>query len=199
MEDLAFEVKRKLFHTLAVIYIIFYYFANKFCGQRVAIFSLILILMSFAMLEFMQIKLGIKIPFFYRFYRESEKFTFSGNIYLMLGIILALALFDFNIAATAILMMIFGDTASSLIGRLGTHKVDGIKASWEGMIAEFLVNIAIGFIFLNNFWIILAMALSATIAESLLLAPIDDNLSVPLVAGFAGQSLLEILRIFGLA
>jgi len=199
MEDLAFEIRRKLFHVLTVIYIVFYYLINKFCSQRVAIFSLILILMFFAMLEFAKIKFGIKIPLFHRFYRESERFTFSGNIYLLIGIILAFSIFDFNIAAAAVLMMALGDTASSIVGRLGAHRIDGIKASWEGMISEFLVDLAVGFIFVSNFWIILAMALSATIAESLLLAPIDDNLSVPLVAGFAGQSLMIILRIFGLA
>ncbi len=198
MEDLIFDLKRKLFHIHSVVYVIFYYFVSKFCSSRVAIFSIILALIFFAMLEFLQIKFKMKIPFFHRFYRESERSTFSGNIYLLIGIIIALSVFDFNVAATAILMMAFGDTAAALIGKLGNHKIDHLGIKLEGIIAEFLVDIAVGFIFLNSIPVIILMALAATAAESLL-APIDDNLSVPLVAGFAGQSLLTILKIFGFA
>ncbi len=198
MEGLVFELKRKLLHILSVTYVIFYYFVSKFSSSRVAIFSIILALIFFAMLEFLQIKFKRKIPFFYRFYRESERSTFSGNIYLLIGIIISLSVFDFPIAATAILIMAFGDTAAALIGKLGNHKIDHLGIKLEGIIAEFLVDIAIGFIFLNSIPVIIIMAVAATAAESLL-APIDDNLSIPLTAGFAGQSLLLILKIFGLA
>jgi dolichol kinase len=37
------------------------------------------------------------------------------------------------------------------------------------------------------------MALTATFVETVL-KPVDDNLAVPVVAGFAGQALMVILR-----
>ena len=92
-------------------------------------------------------------------------------------------------------MMIFGDTASAIIGKFGNHKLKHLNCSWEGILSEFLVDIAVGFIFLNSIPIILIMALTATFIEVVLKA-VDDNLAIPVVAGFAGQSLMIILRVF---
>ena len=195
MEDFIFILKRKIFHIFTVIYIMLYYLLDKYFGQRDALFSLILILIFLAFLEFLQMKYRFRIPFFSQLYRENEKKTFSGSIYLLVGMIISFAVFDFPIAAAASLMMIFGDSASALVGRLGNHRMDHIKVSWEGIIAEFAVDIAAGFIFLNNIPVILAMAFCATTVETLLVS-VDDNLAVPLVAGFAGQSLLFLMRIF---
>jgi len=198
MEDLIFELKRKLVHLSSVIYVIAYCIIKDLFSQRTSLLFLIFVLISLSFAEFLQIKFNKKIPFFHRLYRENERNGFSGSIYLVLGIVIAFSAFEFNIAITAILMMIFGDAASAIIGRLGNHKIDHLRISWEGIIAEFIFDVAVGFIFLNNVPAILIMAFSATIVE-VLLKPVDDNLAVPVVAGFAGQSLLMILRIFGLA
>lgn len=195
MEDFIFELKRKLVHVLSIVYIIVYSLLNELFSKRTALLTLVLILIILSFLEFLQMKYNRKIPIFHQFYRENERDSFSGSIYLLIGTIIAFAVFDFNIAVTAILMMFLGDTASALVGRLGKHRVDGIKVSVEGIIAEFLVNLAVGFIFLNSIPIIFIMALTATIAE-VLLTPIDDNLAVPIVAGFAGQALLSLMNIF---
>ena len=198
MENLAFEVRRKLIHISSVIYILIYYFFDKFFSQKAALLTLTLILITLAFLEFVKVKYHHQIPFFHKIYRDNEKYTFSGSIYLIIGVIIAFGVFDFKIAVTAILMMIFGDTASALIGRIGNHKIKNLKSSWEGALAEFLVDIAVGFIFLNNLPIILVMALTATFIE-IVLKPVDDNLAIPVVAGFAGQALAIILRIFSVA
>ncbi len=195
MEDFIFELKRKLVHVLSIVYIIVYSLLNELFSKRTALLTLVLILIILSFLEFLQMRYNRKIPIFHQFYRENERDSFSGSIYLLIGTIIAFAVFDFNIAVTAILMMFLGDTASALVGRLGKHRVDGIKVSVEGIIAEFLVNLAVGFIFLNSIPIIFIMALTATIAE-VLLTPIDDNLAVPIVAGFAGQALLSLMNIF---
>src|SRR5208283_2346613 len=188
MIDFLFELKRKLVHITSVIYIVLYYFISKYFSQRSAILFLIFILIMFCFFEFLRIRYERKIPFFHQFFRNNEKDTLSGSIYLLIGIIIAFSVFEFDIAVTAILMMIFGDTISALIGRMGNHVIHHLKVSWEGIISEFVVDIAVGFIFLNNVLIILIMALVATIVETLLKS-IDDNLAIPVVAGFAGQSL----------
>ena len=196
MEDLMFELKRKIVHIGTIVFLIAYYFIELYFSKRTALFTLILALVALSLLEFIQIKFSVKIPLFYRLYRKNERYVFSGSIYLLIGMIISLAVFDFNIAATAILMMVFGDSASAIIGRMGKHRIPGIKVSLEGIIAEFIVDLAVGFIFLNNIPVILFMAIAATLVESLL-APIDDNLAVPLVAGFAGQTLMYLMKIFG--
>lgn len=198
MEDLIFEIKRKLVHVSSVIYILLYCIIKEEFSQRTAILSLILILIILSLIEFIKMRFNKKIPFFHKLYRENEKNNFSGSIFLVIGIIVAFSAFEFNIAITAIIMMIFGDTASAIVGRIGNHRIGHINVSVDSMIAEFFVDIAIGFIFLNNFPIILIMAFTATAVE-ILLKPVDDNLAVPVVAGFAGQALLMIMRIFNLA
>ncbi len=194
MDDhLIFEIKRKLVHLSSVIYILIYYFIETYFSQRTALLTLVFILVFLSFLEFLKMRYHNQIPFFHHLYRDNEKNNLSGSIYLILGVIIAFAIFDFDIAITAILMMIVGDTASALMGRIGNHKIDGYRASWEGVISEFLVDLAIGFIFLNNIPIIFIMSLTATFVETVL-KPVDDNLAIPVVAGFAGQALMIIIK-----
>ncbi len=192
MDNLVFEIKRKLVHISSIFYIIIYCLIKEFFSQSAAILVLVFILICLSFLEFLKMKFNKKIPFFHHLYRENERNTISGSIYLILGVIIAFSAFEFNIAVTAILMMIFGDTASAIIGKFGSHKIDHLRCSWEGIVAELVVDLAVGFIFLNNIIVILFMAIIATIVETLL-KPVDDNLAIPVVAGFAGQALMMIL------
>lgn len=191
--NLIFEIKRKLVHLSSAIYILIYYLINTYFSQRTALLTLVFILIIFSFLEFLKLKYHRQIPFFHQIYRDNEMNSLSGSIYLLIGVIIAFAIFDFNIAVTAILMMIIGDSASAIMGRIGKHKLDGLRASWEGVISEFLIDIALGFIFLNNIPIIFVMALTATFVETTL-KPVDDNLAIPVVAGFVGQALMIIIK-----
>lgn len=196
MPDLIFELKRKLIHISSAIYILIYYFIERFFSQKTALLTLSFILIVLSFLEFLKMRYNRKIPFFHHFYRENEANSLSGSIYLIIGVIIAFGVFEFNIAVTAVLMMVFGDCASALIGRQGNHRIKCLNISLEGILAEFLVDIAVGFIFLSNLPIILIMALTATLVE-VALKPVDDNLGIPVAAGFAGQSLMIILKVFG--
>ncbi|HTZ41770.1 MAG TPA: CTP--2,3-di-O-geranylgeranyl-sn-glycero-1-phosphate cytidyltransferase [Candidatus Omnitrophota bacterium] len=186
MNDFIFELRRKLVHILSAFYLFIYYFTDKIFGQDEAILILVFFLVILSFAEFLRIKYSVKIPLFERLYRENEKNNLSGSVYLLIGIIIALSAFDFNIASAAILMAIFGDTASALIG-----KRIGFKAKF---IAEFIVDVAVGFIFLNNLLIIIAMAFTATVVE-IGLKSIDDNLAIPVAAGLAGQILAILMKI----
>ena len=124
---------------------------------------------------------------------------------------LVLAVFDIRIAMAVILMTTFGDMAAALIGqRFGKHWLKHLKdRAWEGILAEFFVDILIGvgvffWGFWNNFslfynwqlWIIVfVMAVSATIVETIIYK-MDDNLVIPLFAGFNGQITLMIINYF---
>ncbi|MDE1849052.1 MAG: CTP--2,3-di-O-geranylgeranyl-sn-glycero-1-phosphate cytidyltransferase, partial [Nanoarchaeota archaeon] len=185
--------KRKLVHVSTVVYVVIYYFISQIFSKNAALLVLVFILICLSFVEFMKIKFNLKIPFINSLYRESEKEKFSGSIYLILGMIIAFAIFDFNIALTAILMMLFGDTAAAIFGRIGKHKIAHLGVSWEGIISEFLVNVAIGLIFLSNIPVAFIMAFAATTVETLV-DPIDDNLAIPVVAGFAGEALMILMR-----
>lgn len=196
---MSFEIRRKIVHSFSILYIFIYFYVNKYFSHKTALLSLTLILILLLFIEFIKIKYQKKVPFFHPLYRESEKNGLSGSIYLIIGTIIAFAAFDFEIAVTALLMLIFGDMASALIGiSFGKHWLENIpQKSWEGIIAEFIVDIAVGLIFLKYLPVVLVMAFTATLIETVLTSS-DDNMAVPALAGFAGQSTLLFLRILGI-
>ncbi len=189
-KNILFEIKRKLVHFLALLFVTIYIIFNEYFGHKSGILFLIFLLIIFLAVDYFRIVKKIKIPIFHIVWREKEKEKLGGNIYFLIGAIIAFAVFDFRIAVTALLMTTFGDIAAALIGiKFGKHLLDD-KKTWEGTIAEFLVNLIIGFFLLENIFIIAAMAFSATLVETAS-THVDDNLSIPVIAGFVG----EVLRL----
>ncbi len=198
-EKMKFEIRRKVFHFFSISFIFIYFYISRYFSHRAALLTLTLILIFLLFIEFVKIKYQAKVPLFHSLYRDIERNGFSGAIFLTIGAIISFAVFDFEIAVTALLMMIFGDMASSLVNlRFGKHRINNIQnASWEGVIAEFVVNMVVGIIFLDYFFIVFFMAFTATLVETILNSP-DDNLTVPVLSGFVGQGMLILSRILGL-
>jgi len=186
----AFELRRKFIHLMALLLLVIYLIVRKYYGHGGGLIALVLVLIFFLILEYYRIAKKKKIPLFHIFWRKSEKNRLSGSVYLVIGAIIALGVFDFWIAVVALLMTIFGDMAGALIGiPFGKHKLKKPNnKSWEGTIAQFLVDLVIGFILLDSILIVLGMALAATIVETKF-EHVDDNLSIPVVSGFVGQIL----------
>jgi dolichol kinase len=120
--------------------------------------------------------------FFGRVLREEEEPTFMGSTYFIFSTILTILLFPKSIALTSILILILSDTAAALVGKwVGRIRIFG--KTLEGSIAFFLTSLFIVWIYpnLNRFSGSLA-ALGATLIE-ILPVRLNDNLSIPLVAG----------------
>lgn len=157
-------------------------------------------------LEYFRIELRYKLPiihkYFWRFRRKKEAHALGAEIFFLLGAIICFAVFDYRIAIAAILMTTFGDLAAALFGkRYGKHWLLWMKdRAWEGIIAELVVNFAVGFILfsfipINNKEIIIAvMAVTATIVETAV-HKLDDNLLIPVFAGFNGQLAMMLLAL----
>jgi dolichol kinase len=162
----------------------------KFFGHRIAILILLATLISFIAIEFFRVIEHKKIPIFHIFWRAKEENTLGGQVYLILGFIIALSLFDFPIAITVILMAVFGDTAAAIFGiAFGKHWIKKLpETAWEGIIAEFTVDIIIGYLIIGNWIIIIPTAAMATFVETVF-PHVDDNLAIPAFAGFIGQTL----------
>ena len=191
MSKLAFEVKRKTIHVLGLSYVLFYWVALKiFQSSQIAMLLLLSTLLIFISIEFFRITEHKKIPILHVLWRPKEENTLGGQVYYILGIILALAIFDFQIALTVILMTVFGDMAAAIFGiAFGKHWMKGLKdTAWEGVIAEFVVNLIIGYLIIGNWIIIIPMAAMATFVETIF-PHVDDNLAIPVFAGFIGQAL----------
>ncbi|MFH0711734.1 MAG: CTP--2,3-di-O-geranylgeranyl-sn-glycero-1-phosphate cytidyltransferase [archaeon] len=190
MSKLTFEAKRKFIHLLGFGYVIAYYIALKIFGHRIAILTLLATLLFFITIEFFRVIEHRKIPIFHFLWRPKEENTLGGQVYYILGVILALSLFEFPIAIAVILMTIFGDMAAAIFGiAFGKHWLKKVpNTAWEGIIAEFVVDIIIGYLIIGNWAIIIPMAAMATFVETVF-PHVDDNLAIPVFAGFIGQTL----------
>lgn len=202
------ELARKAVHLLTILIIFIYFIASEVFSSKIALLLLVLLLIISIEFEYLRIEVGRKIPILNKVWaytrRSKEKNTFGGDVFFLLGSILVLAIFDTKIAIAAILMTTFGDLAAAIVGtKFGKHYFMKERA-WEGTTAEFIMDFLIGigvfFIYAGNplsslsIWIIiLVMSLTATIVETLIYK-MDDNLLIPLFAGFNGQIVLLILE-----
>lgn len=183
------EFFRKTIHLVSLSIVLMYHYL----GKSFTLDLLSLVLCCFLVIEYLRVEREMKIPIFWKLYRSKEKDRLSGNIHFLIGSIIAISIFSKEVASAAILMTTFGDSAAALIGiSYGRNWIKGLPdRAWEGVISEFLVNLAIGYFFLTNWIIALPMALAATIVETLTYK-LDDNLMIPLFSGLTGYIVLII-------
>lgn len=201
------EITRKTIHLAGSIFILALY---QFMGQRITLLALTIGLIVALELEYFRIEWGHKIPLFHELFRQKEKKTLGGHVFLAIGSIIAISVFSKEIAILAILMTAVGDAAAAIFGRIyGKHAIPGLKdKKIEGVFAEFAADILAGFAYIYFFGghigvgvaylIILAvMAASATVIETIA-NKLDDNLLVPVFAGIIGEMLVFLLPIIGI-
>jgi len=199
------EITRKTVHLLGSLFILALY---QFTDQRITLIVLTIGLIVALELEYFRIEWGHKIPLFHELFRQKEKMTLGGHVFLAIGAIIAISVFSKEIAILAILMTAVGDAAAAILGRIyGKNAIPGLEGKKiEGVFAEFAADILAGFAYLSIFgghvgapyWIILAvMAASATVIETIA-NKLDDNLLVPIFAGIIGEMLLFLLPIIGI-
>jgi dolichol kinase len=114
--------------------------------------------------------------------REEERNTLMGSTYFLFSSILAILFFPKPIAIVSLLFLILSDTAAAIVGKwIGRVRIFG--KTLEGSLAFLLSSLLIVWVYpdLNRFWGSLS-ALGATLIE-LLPIRVDDNLTIPLVAG----------------
>ncbi|MDP2947454.1 MAG: CTP--2,3-di-O-geranylgeranyl-sn-glycero-1-phosphate cytidyltransferase [Nanoarchaeota archaeon] len=193
-EKLYFEIKRKFVHAFGIFFVLIYWIFMKLYNHQTGLLVLIGILLFFVVIEFFRIYEGKRIPIIHFLWREKEENSLGGQVYFVLGVILALSIFDFNIALSVILMTTFGDMAAALFGiAFGSHWVKHLRnKAWEGIIAEFAVDLTIGFLIIRSWPLAIPIALTATVVETIF-PHIDDNLAVPTFSGFVGQCIKIIL------
>lgn len=192
------EIGRKIIHITILIVLAAYFLIQdslKSAGysavlsKQVALLFLVALLILFLILEYFRLELGWKMPFFSQFIRPKEQNRMYGVIYFLSATVVSLAVFDHKIALAALLMTTFGDMVAALVGKkYGTTLIYRNK-TWAGFLGELVINLIVGFIILDNIYVILGMAFVATIVETLV-DELDDNLLIPIFSGFAGQIIL---------
>ncbi len=193
------ELKRKTLHLLAGILLVVLALYSQELGKRLVLLILSFFLIALLEIEFIRIELKKKIPLIQDLWRKKEHNRIGGEVFFVIGGILSIGIFDTNIAVAAILMTTFGDLAAALIGKAyGTHWLPYPKnKAWEGVLAELGINLLIGFLTLPHPLLVIVMAFTATLVETFSIK-LDDNLLIPLFAGFNAQIILFLLQLFKL-
>jgi|GEM_PF-1716847 len=189
------EIKRKggrvLVGTL-LIYIFSIYLPNIY-GIQLTINAGFFVVLIAIFLDYLRVNFQMPFPV-YTFFsmRPAERVGLFGSTLAAIGCLLVLAFFDFDIAWAAIAMYLYGDAFAGIAGiQYGKIKIYNGK-SLEGSLAMFVVSAIVGFVFLNNIFLIVGMAFFATLIE-MFVTQISDDLVLPLYTAFSGQLLAVAL------
>ncbi|MCS3924609.1 diacylglycerol/polyprenol kinase family protein [Methanosalsum natronophilum] len=183
------ELKRKGIHISSVLIVLIYAFG----GKELTLNILLIILIIFILFENFRLKYRIKVPFFGELLRDFEKKSLAGHLYFLLGAIISISLFSFEIAIASILMASFGDATAAIFGMLfGKNKISNTAKSYEGTFAGLFMNVLIAFFIFGYHYVVLFMAITASLTE-LWFTELDDNLAIPVLSGFVAHTVIYIM------
>lgn len=178
------ELRRKAFHIASGTAISLLYYHGLINSIH------LIILLAIAIILFFLYKY-YKIPGIHQLVlamerKENMKNAGLGSLLFLLGCIIAVLIYQKNIAIASILILSWGDGISALIGPYGRTQYFNPGKTWEGILA----GIAAGTIaaqFFVNFWHSIIAAIVVMLIEGLDLKiykwKVDDNLMIPILAG----------------
>ncbi|MBI4235623.1 hypothetical protein HY604_04985 [Candidatus Peregrinibacteria bacterium] len=192
-KDISFswELLRKTLHISGLFVLILYTVLYHLFSQQVAILAMTALLLIVLEVDYIRIEHKPKlIKIFEGIFREKEKDYLNAVVFFIISCIISFAAFDYWIAVLAMLMTVFGDAFAALFGRLfGETKIYREK-SYVGTLAGLLANVLVGFFVIPALPLLFfAMAFVASMVE-MFTGKLDDNLTVPLFAGFVGQMIV---------
>ena len=158
--------------------------------QTTAILVITALLLILIEIEHVRIEHKPKIAkAFDSLFRAHEKDNVSGAVFIVISCIICFSAFEYWIASLALFMTVFGDIFAAIIGKaFGKSKLYKNKTVL-GSLAGLSANLIVGVLMLPGFYLLIVpMALTATFVE-IITNKLDDNLTVPLFAGFVGQML----------
>lgn len=125
---------------------------------------------------------GIHVPLFYSIIREMERdgaFPGKGAIFFFIGVLFCLAFFGDAIAPVAIVVLAVLDSVSTIVGKkYGKTKLIG-KKSLEGTTAGIVASVVVLLFIVQP---VAAVVVSVVSGLAELVSPVDDNLTIPVVA-----------------
>lgn len=194
-KSLIWELLRKGVHLSGLLIVVGYTLILYFFSERVAILATTALLLILLEIEYIRIEHKPRIAaMFNDLFRKHERDNISGAVFLVISCIICFAAFDYWIAVVALFMAVFGDLFAAIIGKLfGTTRIYN-KKTVLGSFSGLAANLLAGILILPNLpYLIIPMAFIAGITE-VLTNKIDDNLTVPLFAGFLGQMMVYFFQ-----
>jgi phytol kinase len=195
VKSLRKEVLRKLIHLMEIPLLLGYSTFRFYWSEQGAIIVLTALLLILMEIEYIRLEVQPKIPRAFNLFRAKEKNNVTGMFFFICATIIAVSAFEYGIAMLALFLTVFGDLVSALVGiKFGKHYLFRQK-TWEGFIAGFLMNLLVGYLFFPSLPLLFVpMAIVASVVE-LLTNKLDDNITVPLFAGFTGQMIVYLFAL----
>ena len=183
------ELHRKLFHLImGVVTVALIYY------EILSAFAIFLIIIVGILLSFLtkRVRLPIISLFVDHFERDTQKSSFPGRgaIFFFVGALLALKLFDKNIALASIMVLTLGDSISHMVGAQYGKMRNIFNGDSNKLLEGTLAGTIVGFLgalifvpvpeaFLGCLAAMIAEVMKIDFKEKI----IDDNMIIPLVAG----------------
>ncbi len=167
---------RRAFHFSGIIVPVVYLTAGKQWALGLALLFLALAVL----VEVLRLKGYFRSAFVNRHLKEKERYTLSGTTYYLSSCVLAVLIFDKQVAAAAIFVLAIADPLASIIGsRWGRNRLLG--KSVEGTAVFFTATLIILICFGFRVPAAAVAALAASAAELFSSRWFDDNFTIPLV------------------
>lgn len=196
------ELVRKLIHLISLSIPIVYFFISK-NSAAIILGSLSVVAVTLDLTRYFSPKVG---KVFYKIFGfmlrrhevDEKKKNLNGATYVLLSGLIGILIFPKVIFITAFAILIIGDIMAALIGRkFGKHKF--LAKSLEGTLAFFISSCIVVFFtpkvgnLQMEYVIGIIAAFIGAITENISFEFVDDNLSIPLIVGFAMWILYIIL------
>src|SRR3989344_9315781 len=136
------ELAGKAVHLVIILALLFYVVIKQQYSQTSALIFLVALLLIFLVLEYLRLDLNLKMPLYSLFIKPKEETRLSGAIYFLSATIICLAVFDFNIAIAALLMVIIGDAVAAMAGKRYGKTLLYRNKTAIGALAELIINLA---------------------------------------------------------
>jgi dolichol kinase len=181
-----FEIRRKAFHLLSLIYVLGLIYIPRTTYLLLLMLGVVVVY-GFEYGRIHSTLFGVQVDrYFGGLYRDHEKSKLSGLFWMLLGVVITVSLVkSVPLAVTALLYLILGDGVASLIGlRFRGPHWPGLQKRLSGSLACFVICLLIGQVILRpeyGWHGILAGAATATIVEMGFI-PLDDNVTIPVAS-----------------
>lgn len=190
------EIARKMVHLSGLSIVLGYTLLLNYFSQRVAILAITALLILLLEFEHIRVehkhKLGDTLN---GLFRRHERNNVSGAVFLVISCVICFAAFDYWVAVAAMFMCVFGDLSAAIFGKVFKTKKIHKNKTWPGTVAGLVANLLVGILVLPSYAVLIfPMAITASLVE-FITNKLDDNLTVPLFAGFVGQMIVYYMSI----
>lgn len=192
MSNLNFEIHRKTFHLMGLLCPVIYFFISKYIAAPLMIFAA-----AFVVYIDINRHKNQLIQYWVNYFlgnimrtEESRTRKLASCSWMFLGLAISCILFPKNIAIFSWVILFISDSAAALVGTKYGRTFILDKKTFEGSLTFFIITIILGmFIYLLlpasfSFFGLVVCAILTTYTELYSkYYGIDDNISIPLVAG----------------